>query len=217
MTLDIVALTPPNEAPNRQLGFSAKTLRIDNPTAAYWYLPDQLRFIQPFASGVIVTLAGTQVANIRFQAPPGLQQPAAFPVSAAATFVYDDATSGPDSGTNLANAAFGRTVPSRVLSVPCIAGTGNAIFNDAFPVGAPDGFSLYPIGFNQLLTLYVYTALPNTFANAIHDYRTAPSIMNIESFESVGIHWPYAVPAQTTLGINLTGVVFTPFSFLLII
>lgn len=138
MTSRAIVLTPPQESHDQQLGFYARSVRVENPTAAYWYLPDQLRFIPPFVTGMIIPLDGTERANILYQTPPGLQQATTLQLSAAASFVYSEAPIGGDAGISLAANAFGRALS--VISV----GFTNPGTEYVFVQPAPNGFVIVP-------------------------------------------------------------------------
>lgn len=146
-----IVLTPPAQSAStqQQLGFYAHSILVENPTAAYWYLPDQLRYIPPFVTGMVIPLNGTQVANIIYAAPPGLQQPAQYTQTGSATFTYDEEPISNDSGMSLSANAFGRSVGI----IPITFGTPATIFTFVLP--APNGFIIIPSHFPSTARLTV--------------------------------------------------------------
>lgn len=184
---------------NEQIGFEAKVVRVENPTAAYWYLPNEQRYVQPFVTGLIIPLTGTQNCRIEYAAPPGLTQPAAFGVTQAAIFVYEDKPQGADSGTNLAGNSFGRGVVSR--NIPFSGGTfNNIILADAFPVGAPDGFQLAFFG----PALTVSGIAVSLRAPGIGTAFTALQAFNFRIYSGLSrLIYPMPIAAQTSLQLQV--------------
>ena len=138
MNLLPITIVPPNQQPQLQIGFYARTLVVDNPTAAYWYLPNILRFVPPFVTGMVIALPGTETFSILYQAPPGLTQPPALVGTAAASFVFHEEALGADSGMSLSANAFGRSVSMIQVGFT----TPQTAFTFVQP--APDGFVIVP-------------------------------------------------------------------------
>lgn len=61
---------------NEQLGFLAYSCVVQNPTNAYWYLPQANAWILPFTSQVVISLPGVQDLIVQYIAPPTRQEPA---------------------------------------------------------------------------------------------------------------------------------------------
>lgn len=165
-----IPLVPPKDtmsgAPS--IGFLATMLRVENPTPAYWYLPDSLRYIPPFHTGIAIPIIGTEQARILFQAPAGVVQNV--PVGTnpgTAYFTYTDEETVGDSGVNLGGSAFGRTVKSKG---PFIVGAGATLVSDIFATPSPDGIWLYALTgstYNVNQELSVLLTLPGAAQNII--------------------------------------------------
>lgn len=66
----------PGENYERQLGFTARSAEFQNNTPYWWRLPDQNHYVPPFSVNHIVSLVGSEVARVLWEAPVGLTQPA---------------------------------------------------------------------------------------------------------------------------------------------
>jgi len=196
-----ITLLPPNETSEQMLGFYARSIRIDNPTSAYWYLPDQMIFIPPFVSGKVLNALGTQRANIRYAAPPGLYQPDVLTDSAAATFIYSDDIAQGDSGLSLAANAFGRgisIIPIKFSVVPGISYT--------FVQPAPDGFTIQfdAASGSQVTDVEISLQLPGDVG--FTDIFQAASVGGSSQFDDANtsrIRYKASIPTQST--IHITG------------
>jgi hypothetical protein len=196
-----VALTPPNQRLVQQIGFNALSVIVDNPTNAYWFLPDQLRFIAPFVSGVIIPLGGVESCPILYQAPPTIQQPAAPVLSAAANFTFYDLPLGPDSGLSLAANAFGRAVSLINLTFQ----TPQTTF--VFVQPAPDGFLIIPqTGVAGTFTLFAdldHGGSGLFFKKVWYTSQYTPNTQGIGQLMNVRYKRP--VPAQSVLALGSSG------------
>lgn len=134
----VFAVTPPNNINREQLGFVARSIRIDNPTPAFYYLPAVYRYIPPFSSGIVIPLSANanEIAEAAYQAPPGVSQPTLTGAIATATFIYDEEDSAPDSGVGLLYAPSPNIIPISVKN-----GASNQLWT--FPFAAYNGFTLY--------------------------------------------------------------------------
>ena len=122
----------------QQLGFTAHSVRVDNPTAAYYYLPDQNIYIPPFQTGVVIALTGTQKAFIKYQSPSTYTNPPT--LQGAASFTYSGTATNNDSGVQLAGASSGRQVLRSKVSLIV---SNTVVF--VLPTPAPNGVRCIPI------------------------------------------------------------------------
>lgn len=187
-----IPLTPPTDTRNGapDLGFMATMLRVENPTPAYWYLPDSLRFIPPFHTGIAIPLVGTQQAHVLFQAPAGVSQniPSNTPPGTA-YFTYTDETGSGDAGVNLGGSAFGRSVKSRPLSIAY----GNNDISDIFSTPSPDGFALFGLSstiYDPNATLTISIAYPGNTGFTL--------IANLAAFQSLADGNPHLLIRSKT-------------------
>lgn len=123
------------------LGFNARTLIVNNPTPYWWYLPDSQTFIQPYALNAVYALPGTQRFNLRFQAPPGYNQPipAGANAESYATFELFAFANAPAPAYSAVYGSDARINVSEQLS---LSGAG-ASRTYVFPTAIPGGFALY--------------------------------------------------------------------------
>lgn len=93
-------LAPPTDlSGGAQLGFYAKSVWVSNPTAAWYFLPDQQITIPPGQIGAVYSLGGTERANIVFQAPLGVSQPTTS-FEGQVIFNYSEEQLAPSAGVN---------------------------------------------------------------------------------------------------------------------
>ena len=144
-----------------QLGFLARSITVNNPTPAYWYLPGQQQYILPYVSNMVVRITSpTQVASIIYAAPDGIVQPTPVgqPTTAFATIVYDEADAPTQAGILAANSAYGRGVNFTRL----LLGASTAF---TLPVPSPDGILMLvdapQSGSNAVRSIAVSAALPD--------------------------------------------------------
>lgn len=177
-------LTPPLVANSplatggEQLGFTANSVIVQNPTASYWFLPDVGVFIQPGQTNVVVSLPGTQVARIQNIPPDGLTNPTiAQTLSAQFTFVEDAIP--PNPGSNIAGSNVGRGVLWSAYDA--IAG-----FTYLAPSrqACPDGLTFVPryTGVSPvfLTNLLIGVTMPDVAAGGI---------ITLNSFGASSINW----------------------------
>ncbi len=197
-----ISLTPPNSLHDLSIGFNAKSLAVENPTSAYWYLPDQLRFIAPFASGVILPRGGAQKISILYQAPQGLQQPTTPILPGSATFHFYEEALGVDSGVNLGGSSFGRSVS--VIPFSCPPNTNTYII---LPSGAPNGLEIqFAVGLGGVVWNDVQIILLDSNGILIcplhnYDIRGAGALATNPRYRGL-------VPAQSFVQMNFTASTF---------
>lgn len=198
--LKTLVLTPPKDAPEQSLGFNAASVSVENPTSAYWYLPDQLRFIPPFASGIIIPLLGVQKCGVLYQAPPGLQQPSSLITPGSATFRFTEDDVGNDSGLSLAANAFGRSISVIPFSVP-----QNSSLAVIIPSGAPGGLE---IQFSVGLGGFIWNGISVTLLDP-QGILIAPLYQGAIRGTTTLVplaprpRYPYLIPAQSSLSIQV--------------
>lgn len=132
-----LSVTPPGQIQEAQAGQLVTNVRIENPTGAYWYIPQALTFIQPYVTGRVIRLpTGTQKFSALFQAPIDLQEPpnSAFANSPPAVFILTDEDNPPDSGTLLGGSSANREF---VILTP-VAG----VVTYTLPRPAPNGITM---------------------------------------------------------------------------
>lgn len=56
---------------NVQLDFMAYTIRVDNPTGVWWFIPAAGQWIAPQTINVVIRLQGTQAGQVTLQTPVG--------------------------------------------------------------------------------------------------------------------------------------------------
>lgn len=179
-TISFVPPLPTRRA-EEQLGFSANTVIVNNPTASYYYLPDVNYYVQPYTQQAIIPLYGTQVARIEYTAPPGLTNPSIVDTtnSVACTFRFLDAALPPDSGLALAGANVGRGV----LWQPYDAIAG---FTFLAPLrqSCPDGLTFVP-RYNGVAPLF----LSNLLIGVTMPDIAVGGAITLNSYGASAIHW----------------------------
>lgn len=173
-------LTPPLAANasiatgGEQLGFTANSVIVQNPTASYWFLPDVGVFIQPGQTNVVVALPGTQVARITNVAPDGITNPTQTQ-TLSAQFTYVDDAIPPNPGSNIAGSNVGRGV----LWIPYSAIAG---FNFLAPLrqACPDGLTFTPrytgtldIKISNLSITVTYPDVPSGGASILNNFQSS--------------------------------------------
>lgn len=202
-----ITLTPPNDLHELQIGFYARSLIVDNPTAAYWYLPDVLRFIPPFITGMIIPLPGMEKFSITYQAPPGLTQPLALSSTASATFVFHEEPVGVSSGVSLSANAFGRSISMIQVGFT----TPQTAFTFVQP--APDGFIIVPQTsqagpFSNLAVDIAYGGPLLTVpfgANFVKRLWAQNTVSRLPTGDYAQIVYRRPIPAQSTLLLSGNG------------
>ena len=161
-----------------QLGFTANSVIVQNPTASYFYLPDVGVFIQPGQTNVVVSLPGTQVARIQNVAPDGITNPTqAQTLTAQFTFTEDAIP--PNPGSNIAGSNVGRGV----LWVPYDAAAG---FTYLQPLrqACPDGLTFVP-RYTGVIPLF----LSNLLIGVTMPDAAVGSAITLNSFAASSINW----------------------------
>lgn len=176
-----------NNAESASLGFNARTLIVNNPTPYWWYLPDSQTFIQPYALNAVYALPGTQRFNLRFQAPPGYNQPipSGSGADAYATFELFAFASPPAPAYSAIYGSDARLNVSAEFALTL----ANSVFTYTFPSALPGGFAVYipppitsfPVGyvrgnlqlsngqnFNALIAAYINTLSGLTFPSGAY-------------------------------------------------
>lgn len=119
------------------LDFYARSVVIQNPTPAYWYLPEAQTFVPPHVANHIVRLNAATSADIKCQSPAGIAQLLTAPTSSGqfATFTFTDEILAPINGYQGYAAAGGET---RRYEAPfTIVGLVASLFQLSTP--APEG------------------------------------------------------------------------------
>lgn len=204
MLVNRLALTPPDQRPVFSVGFAARSLLVENPTNAYWFLPDQGRFIPPFVSGMVIPLGdsggGTESVKILYQAPTGLQQPATLVTPGAAFFTFVQRDMNADSGLSLSANAFGRGVSL----IPVGFTTPQTLFTFVQP--APDGFVIMPTTSDAGpgLNLRASLDIGGTGLNFLNIFAQASMAKNVSGFYAP-IPYRRLVPVQSVLALSGSG------------
>lgn len=192
-------LVPPASQQPTQLGFYARTILVDNPTPAYWYLPRQRRFVPPYQSGMVVSTLGTEVGEIQYLAPPGIPQPdnTAYSTGATASFIYFEDDLGADSGVTGAFNADNRYETN--IAMP------SATTTFVFPTPAPHGFMLIFGSLMQPL-LVNYTLRLTRLPQNPRDIAVSQN-MRLDGAQpfSPELFYPYPVSALSILTIIMGG------------
>lgn len=185
------------------LGFNARTLIVNNPTPYWWYLPDSQTFIQPYALNAVYALPGTQRFNLRFQAPPGYNQPIPAGANAEgyATFELFAFANAPAPAYS---AVYGSDARLNVSEELTLQGAGDTIAY-TFPSALPGGFALYvpvPAAFTPIGYLRGDLTLSNgqTFTSLIAAIIDMLSVSTIPAGAFIDVRESF--PAGATL--NLT-------------
>lgn len=141
----IYPLVPPNELVDLMLGFPARSIVIQNPLPVWWYLPNHLTYVPPYASQMIVAMGDTEVVNVRFQSPPSIAQAPINLVEGEACFEYTSEPLAPSPGYS-GSAAF---ATGSQYSVYTLDGT-NAPASTSFVLPkSVDGLTIVsPLAFN---------------------------------------------------------------------
>ncbi len=72
-TLNIGTDTPDTRGLDVSLGFLARSVRIDNPTGTWLYIPSGNKYVQPYTIHNTVRIDGTQKARITYESPIPVQ------------------------------------------------------------------------------------------------------------------------------------------------
>lgn len=191
-TWRVFSVVPPAQIDSIQLGGMARVLYIENPTGAYWYLPDALAYVPPFQSNMIVRFpAPTQVANVLFQAPEGLQQAESFEDTPARfTYSSDDAAQSP--GVQLGGTSAPRQT---VRLVP----TG-ALTTYLLPRPAPNGIEVVWFREPMAITTAFFVTLSAIDALGSVQLLASSNRMQLDQLQtSVMLTYSHHLPAGTTI------------------
>lgn len=188
-----------NQGLDEGLGFLARTIRIDNPTPCYWFIPGADQWIVPFQYGKTLILPSpTERAQIQFRAPLNVPQPT--PTSgvvspALFTFYADSIT--PNEGLN--SPAAGGRAPV-VVNVPNNGANANIIL----AVPAIDGIDILVDAFN-------FAAVPGTRRLDV-TYQIPPALIShttrfLMAIPSLGAQVVLGIPRFTLDGFYPVGTI----------
>lgn len=196
-----ISVTPPREIREAQVGQNVTTVRIENPTGAYWYIPQALVFIQPYITGRVLKLpSGAQKFSALFQAPTDLQEPAAAQLtnSPPATFILTDDDDVPDSGTLLGGSSANREF---VILTP-VAG----VVTYTLPRPAPNGLTMTIYNEGALAAPVQGTVTGGILTSGSFG-RINMFTQNTYSLDSLQNHavfrYPHPVPGQSILSLTV--------------
>lgn len=148
---------------NSALGFLAQTVTVNNPTASWWYLPDQNTYIPPFTTGLTISGLNTLTSNIQWGAPQGQNQASAT-APGIATFTYTASVLGSTTGSPSAteHAVITVTLPANQTAI-----------NVQIPVAINKidiFFSPNGVGSGSVKILTIQLELPSSFSMAFDSY-----------------------------------------------
>lgn len=196
-----IPLTP-GENYETQLGFVANSAEFQNNTPYWWRLPDQNHFVPPFSVNHVVSLVGTEVARILWEAPVGLTQPA-LPNNAAERTQRATVNYSPEPQQSAAG-FVGHSPAGQSRRTSNIALLQNTTVVFTLPSPAENGIQFYlqNLGFAGIFAIYFQAILNNLVAQGPWCFSQNGSLVT-----GLGCNWKVDTyfAAGTRFEFNLLG------------
>lgn len=104
-TLTTTAVADAVSIPRTQLGFQARTLRVDNFSGQWFYVPAAQQWVPPYTFGIVIRLPLVEMADVRAVTPPGAGFTSTPLAGQQPIFTYEATRFEPNGGTAITSAA----------------------------------------------------------------------------------------------------------------